>query len=376
MLIAGFAREEFEMPVKRSELNPILTCRDVPPSREGWEVIGVFNAGVARLKDEVILLLRVAERPINRDADSYLTPLYNPETDEMEICRIPRDGEADFSDPRVIRTPRQNYLTSISHIRLARSRDGIRFEVEAVPALEPASDYESYGVEDPRITPLEGGFIITYSAVSPLGIVVPLVHTEDFRSYERRGLIFHPDNKDVVLFPEKIGGKYYALHRPSSSHYAMPDIWLAESPDLVHWGNHRRIAGVRPGLWDGTRIGASAVPFRTEQGWLELYHGADENNRYCMGAMLLDLDQPWRVLARCEKPFLVPEEPYEMEGFFGNVIFSCGALLEGETIRLYYGAADSCMAYAEAPLAEVLAALADGESAEAMEAIEGRRPMP
>ncbi|WP_058303004.1 glycoside hydrolase family 130 protein [Gorillibacterium timonense] len=344
------------MALIRSESNPILTCQDVPPSREGWEVIGVFNAGVARLKDEVILLLRVAERPVPGDADFYLTPLYNPDTKELEVCRIPREG-ADFSDPRVVRTPDQNYLTSISHIRLARSRDGIRFEVEAIPALEPASEYEAYGIEDPRITPLEGGFIITYSAVSQLGIVVPLVYTEDFRSFERRGLIFHPDNKDVVLFPEKIGGKYYALHRPSISHYAKPDMWIAESPDLEHWGHHRHVAGIRPGKWDDTRIGASAVPIRTEQGWLELYHGADSHNRYCMGAMLFDLEEPWKLIARCELPFMEPEEPYETDGFFGNVIFACGALLDGETIRLYYGAADSCMAYAEVPLADVLGTL-------------------
>ncbi|WP_052339383.1 glycoside hydrolase family 130 protein [Gorillibacterium massiliense] len=350
------------MALTRSELNPILTCRDVPPSRKGWEVIGVFNAGVARLKDEVVLLLRVAERPLPREADVYLTPLYNPETNEMEVCRIPREG-ADLSDPRVVKTPEQNYLTSISHIRVARSRDGIRFEVEAVPALEPATEYEAYGIEDPRITPLEGGFIITYSAVSSLGITVPLVYTEDFRSFERRGLIFHPDNKDVVLFPEKIGGSYYALHRPSASHYAKPDMWLAESPDLEHWGRHRHIAGVRSGMWDDTRIGASAVPIRTEHGWLELYHGADTRNRYCMGAMLFDLDEPWKLVARCGHPFMEPEANYETEGFFGNVVFSCGAFLEGETIRLYYGAADSCVAYAEVPLVDVMETLIYTEEA-------------
>lgn len=348
--------------VHRAEINPIIAPEHVKPSRPDMEVIGVFNAGVSKLGDEVILLLRVAERPVPNDPEAYLTPIWRHETGALDILRIERTEDADFSDPRVIRTPYQNYLTSISHLRVARSLDGYNFRIDEQPTVLPETEYETFGIEDPRITELEDGYYITYSAISPSGIVVPLLHTRDFVSFERRGILFHPDNKDVTLFPERIGGRYYALHRPSSSHYAKPDIWIADSDDLLRWGNHRRILGVREGGWDGGRIGASAVPFRTERGWLELYHGADEDNRYAVGAVLLDAERPWQVLARSSRPIMEPEAAFERDGFFANVVFPCGALVEGDTIRLYYGAADRSVGYAEISLRQVLASL-EGEEA-------------
>ncbi|RUS46015.1 glycoside hydrolase family 130 protein [Cohnella sp. AR92] len=345
------------MNIRRAEGNPIVVPSDVVPSSPAMEVIGVFNAGVARLGEEIILLLRVAERPIQQEKDSCLIPLYDPEKGETVLRSIPFGPENDFSDPRVIRTPGQIYLTSLSHLRVARSRDGLRFDIDKSPSIYPATSYETFGIEDPRITMLEDGYYIACTGVSPRGVVVPLLFTEDFRSFRRIGNIFHPDNKDVVLFPEKIGGKYYALHRPSGSHFAKPDIWIAESNDLLTWGNHRYLMGVREEEWDGGRIGASAVPIRTDRGWLELYHGADRDNRYCLGAVLLDLEEPWRVLARCRKPFLEPEEPFETEGFFGNVVFSCGALEEDGIVKIYYGAGDTSMGYAETTLESVLQSL-------------------
>lgn len=327
------------------------------PSRPDMEVIGVFNAGVARHGGKVVLLLRVAERPLNTDPEIFLAPVYDCEAEAITLARIARSADADFSDPRVVRTAEQNYLTSISHFRVARSTDGIRFRVEEQPAVSPANEYETFGIEDPRITQMQDGYYITYSAVSPNGIVVPLLYTADFRRFERRGILFHPDNKDVTLFPDPINGRYYALHRPSSSHYAKPDIWIAESDDLLKWGNHRRVIGVRDGYWDDGRIGASAVPIRTEQGWLELYHGASRGNRYCVGALLLDLHEPWRVIARSNRPIMEPEAPFEVDGFFGNVVFPCGALADGDKLGIYYGAADYCMGYAETTVSEVLNSL-------------------
>jgi predicted GH43/DUF377 family glycosyl hydrolase len=321
------------------------------------EVIGVFNAGVARLNEEVILLLRVAERPVNDNPNEYLTPIYDSAAGSLVIRSIPFSADNDFSDPRVIKTPKQNYLTSISHFRVARSQDGISFVVDDKPTVEPASIYETFGIEDPRITELEDGYYITYTGASECGIVVPLMYTKDFISFERRGIIFHPDNKDVVIFPEKIGGKYYALHRPSSSHYAKPDMWIAESDDLLKWGNHQYLMGVRDGYWDDGRIGASAVPIRTEHGWLEIYHGADKGNRYCLGAALLDLNEPWKVLARSETPFMVPEQQFEIEGFFGNVVFACGALVEEDNVKIYYGASDTFIGYAETTISAILEGL-------------------
>jgi predicted GH43/DUF377 family glycosyl hydrolase len=339
----------------RSPHNPIITPDDVRPSEVGFEVIGVFNAGVTRFEGDVILLLRVAERPIHSSPDVVLAPVYN--VDENRIITKPfsmTDPEIDFSDSRLIQTTSGTYLTSISHLRLARSTDSIHFDVEAAPAIGPATKCETFGIEDPRISLIDGVYYIHYVAVSPLGVTTCLISTRDFCSFERHGVIFCPENKDVALFPEKIAGKFYALHRPVSPLFRKQDIWLAESPDLIAWGNHRHLIGPRAGCWDEAKVGAGAVPIRTERGWLEVYHGVDQNNRYCLGAALLDGDEPSRVLARSREPIFEPETDYECRGFFGNVVFSCGLLCENGMLKVYYGAADTTICYAELSVREVL----------------------
>ncbi len=343
-----------KMAIVRAVENPILRPEDVKPSRQDFEVIGVFNAAVARYDDEVLLLLRVAERPINRDVNIVLSPIYDVDRHEIVAKPFSRDDPRnDFLDPRLIVRSKETYLTSISHLRLARSTDGIRFQVADAPAIHAANEYETFGIEDPRITQIDGVYYIDYVAVSPLGVTTCLASTRDFGSFERHGIIFHPDNKDVVLFPASIAGQYYALHRPHSSLFRRNDIWLAESPDLVRWGNHRRLMGTRDGMWDEIRIGAGAAPFRIDEGWLEIYHGADRDNRYCLGTVLLDTEQPWKIIARSDSPLFEPQAPYEHSGFFGNVVFSCGLLFEDDVLKLYYGAADTSICYAEIPLADV-----------------------
>jgi len=346
------------MAVLRASENPIILPQDVRPSREDFEVIGVFNAGVARYGDEVVLLLRVAERPIRDREGVTLCPIYDVDAGEIILKPFARDDpQNDFSDPRLILRPGETYLTSLSHLRLARSHDGIRFRIAEAPAIQAANAYETFGVEDPRIACIDGVYYIAYIGVSPVGVTTCLAATRDFESFERRGVIFHPDNKDVVLFPAGIEGRFYALHRPHSSLFLRNDIWLAESPDLLCWGNHRYLIGTRDGLWDETRIGASAVPFRIDEGWVEIYHGANRNHRYCMGTLLLDGERPWKILARSRDPLFEPEADYERSGFFGNVVFSCGLLFENETLKIYYGAADTSICYAEIPLADVRANL-------------------
>ena len=343
------------MSVFRCPDNPIIVPRDVKPSRPSYEVIGVFNAGVARYKDEVILLLRVAERPISTHPDVVLAGIYDTAQDEIVLKEFSKDNpENDFSDPRLIVTPAGTYLTSISHLRVARSTDGIRFQIENTPAIIPSDDYEAFGIEDPRISLIDGTYYITYVAVSALGVTTCLASTKDFKSFERHGVIFCPENKDVVVFPGKINGRYYALHRPVSPLFKRQDIWISESPNLCCWGNHRRLLGPRGGCWDEAKIGASAVPFRIEEGWLEIYHGSDRNNRYCLGAVLTDVVEPWKVIARTEKPVLEPETDYERQGFFGNVVFCCGLLYEDDKLKIYYGVADTAVCYAEIPLRDVL----------------------
>ncbi len=358
------------MATVRALENPVIRPQHLRPSRDDFEIIGVFNAAVARYRDEVILLLRVAERPVSQRQDVVLSPIYDTEINDITLRAFARDDpQNDFSDPRLIvawasrpclpnhgqdaRATKETYLTSISHLRLARSRDGRRFQVEDRPALGPANAYEIFGIEDPRITCIGDRFYIDYVGVSPRGVTTCLASTRDFESFERHGVIFHPDNKDVVLFPARIGNKYYALDRPHSSLFLRNDVWIAESPDLICWGNHRYLMGTRDGLWDETRIGAGAVPFRTDKGWIEIYHGADRESRYCLGAVLLDGAQPWKILARSATPIFAPEMDYERAGFFGKVVFSCGLLFEDETLKLYYGAADTSICYAEIPLADV-----------------------
>jgi predicted GH43/DUF377 family glycosyl hydrolase len=346
------------MNVFRSPDNPIIKPEDVEPSRDDFEVIGVFNAGVTRFEYQIILLLRVAERPINTNPDVVLTTIYNDAKKRLVVMEFSKnDPEIDFSDPRLIITPTETYLTSISHLRLARSKDGINFEIDDAPTISPANGYETFGIEDPRISLIDSIYYISYVAVSPLGVTTCLISTKDFISFQRHGVIFCPENKDAVLFPGKVEGKFYALHRPVSPLFKKQDIWIAESPDLHCWGSHRLLMGPRPGYWDEAKIGAGAAPFKTDSGWLEIYHGVDRNNRYCLGAVLLDGAEPWKIIARANKPVLEPQAGYECEGFFGNVVFSCGLLCEGDNVRIYYGAADTVICCAELSLKEIIATL-------------------
>ena len=343
------------MPLIRSALNPIITPAMVPPSRPDFEVVCAFNAGVARLGNEVILLLRVAERPRSTDPRFGVAPIFDVQTGQMILKTFARDNPAyDFSDTRMIFAPEGMYLTSLSHLRVARSLDGEHFTIDPAPALFPATEYETYGLEDPRITLIDGTYYIAYTAVSPRGIVVALASTRDFKTYERLGVMLPPDNKDVALFPEKINGRYYTLHRPCQSAIGRTEIWLAESPDLVSWGRHQSILRLQEAAWDEARIGAGAPPLRTPQGWLEIYHGVNHAGVYMLGLTLLAADNPARVLARGLQPLLVPEADYEINGFFGKVVFSCGALCEDGLLKIYYGAADAYMGYATIPLAEAL----------------------
>ncbi len=346
------------MTIFRAPENPIITPKGVTPSRPDFEVIGVFNAGVARYNDTVILLLRVAERPIAPDERTCVVPIYDAGANQLITREFDlSDRTFDFSDPRSVQYPSAIYLTSLSYLRIARSRDGVHFDIDDAPALFPENMYEAYGIEDPRISFINGRYYINYSAVSSLGVATALASTEDFVTFQRHGIILPPDNKDVAIFPEKIRGRYYALHRPSTSALGRPEIWLAESPDLLCWGHHRRVIGLRPDSWESRRIGGGAVPFRIEQGWLEIYHGAEAENRYCLGAVLLAADQPWKVIARSQQPILEPQADYELAGFFGNVVFSCGALYEDGMVKIYYGVADTSMAYAEISLESVLQGL-------------------
>ena len=352
----------------REPKKPIITVENVKPSQDFLRVEGIFNCGAARLGEEYLLLCRVAESCAQQEDGFLCIPVYDEAQECLKKERIPLEElkrDYDLSDSRKITSisksggKKVRCLTSISHLRLARSRDGVTFRVDDHPALPLKGRYERWGMEDPRITRLEDEdrYCIAYTAVSDLGAMPALLITKDFVEFKRIGVIFPPENKDVVIFPKKIGGLYYAFHRPVPCAIGTPDIWMSSSPDLKHWGGHRHVSGVCRDGWENGRVGSGAPPIYTPEGWLHIYHGADADNRYCLGAMLTDLEDPGRVLAKAEKPILEPQEPYEAEGFFGGVVFACGCIVEGDDIFVYYGAADDKIARARVSLQELLTLL-------------------
>ena len=350
---------------RRAPENPIMTPAMIQPSRPDLKVVGVFNPAVIRHEEDVVLLLRVAESPRENATNEVTAPVYDAGSGRLEIKRWLRGSKGlDVSDPRIVIADGRTWLTSISHLRVARSADGIRFEVEPAPALSASTEYESFGVEDARITFLDGTYWINYTAVSHHGISTALASTRDFRKFVRHGIIFPPPNRDVTIFPEKIGGQYAALHRPMPEGLGQPTMWIATSPDMSSWGSHRFVAGARKGSWDDSKVGGGAVPFRIRtkhwDGWLAIYHGVTVSPpAYSLGALLLDSKEPGRVIARSREPILQPEAPYEREGFFGGVVFTCGLLAEGDLVRIYYGAADGVTAVADLSLEHILAGLSE-----------------
>jgi predicted GH43/DUF377 family glycosyl hydrolase len=216
---------------------------------------------------------------------------------------------------------------------------------------------ETFGIEDCRVSRMEDVYYLTYTQVSENGVGVGLMHTTDWRTITREGMILPPHNKDCALFEEKIDNRYFCLHRPSGIALGGNFIWVASSPDLRHWGGHHCILRTREGWWDSARVGAGAAPIKTPEGWLEIYHGADHQNRYCLGAVLLDLNDPTRVLARSRDPLMAPEAIYELTGFFGNVVFTNGHLVNGDHITVYYGASDEVICGATFSIEHILSDL-------------------
>ncbi len=341
---------------RRFPENPILTPSDVLPSTPCMKVECLLNPGVFRFNGHTCLLLRVAERPEQKE-DRTSFPIFTPDG-ALKIMEFDnRDPKLDRSDPRVFRYNGEHYLSTLSHLRLVESLDGATFSENGFPPIFGQGELETYGIEDCRVTQIGDTYYLTYTEVSANGVGVGLRSTRDWRRIESHGMIFPPHNKDCAIFEDLIGGRYYALHRPSSPEIGGNYIWLAESPDLTHWGNHRCLARTRPGLWDSARVGAGAAPIRTSAGWLEIYHGADPRHRYCLGALLLDLEQPWKVLARSGDPIMEPTAEYERSGFFGNVVFTNGHLVEGDTLTMYYGASDSVICGARFSICEILSTL-------------------
>jgi predicted GH43/DUF377 family glycosyl hydrolase len=299
----------------------------------------------------------VAERP-EQKAGYTSFPILD-ENGKMRLLEFENsDPRLDLADPRVINFDGKDYLTTLSHLRLVCSENGIDFhEPEGYAAILGKGTLETFGIEDCRVAKIEDTYYLTFTQVSENGVGVGLMTTKDWKEIRRHGMIIPPHNKDCTIFGEKIHGKYFALHRPSSPELGGNFIWISESPDAQHWGNHQCIAQSREGYWDSARVGAGGAPIRTSEGWLEIYHGADENHRYCLGALLLDLDDPSIILARSEEPIVEPVAEYEKTGFFGNVVFTNGHLVRGDEITIYYGASDEVICAAKLSISEILSTL-------------------
>jgi beta-1,2-mannobiose phosphorylase / 1,2-beta-oligomannan phosphorylase len=295
--------------ISRYKNNPILTERDV-----SYPVATVHNAGVIKHRDDYIMLFR-----------SHL-----------------HNGR--------------------SIIGKAVSKDGYDFKVDAKPFLVPAkkgifAEYEEFGVEDLRINPLENTFYLTYSAYSRYGVRIMLAKTDDFESIERIAPISQADMRNLVLFPEKIAGKYVRLDRPHTQ--ILPwSIWISYSDDLIHWGNSKVVIKPVQYHWDESKVGPGSPPVKAEQGWLHIFHGVFMTMSgavYRLGAALHDLHDPSRVIGVTDNWILQPEAPWEVNGYVHNVVFTCGTVPEEDgTLKIYWGGADTVMCVGTANIKELI----------------------
>lgn len=341
----------------------LLQPSDFKPSQPDLEVIGAFNPGATTSEQGITLLVRIAEQAAEKIPGKHGLPRYDPATRRVVIDWKEEHAHTPI-DIRVVRKKQTGLvrLNFISHFRVLHSKDGRQFELVEDVRFAPEFDYEEYGVEDPRITKIGDTFYFTYVAVSRHGVSTALASTKDFRAFRRHGIIFYPENKDVVIFPEKIGGKHWALHRPNgATPFSKPEIWLAASDDLISWGEHQFFLG-GSAKWDIGRIGAGTPPILTKDGWLLMYHGnsrgAEDKNigTYSGGLLLLDRNNPKKVIAGSSNIF-DPETEFERKGFVPDVVFPTGLILRGDTALIYYGGADTCTAMVEFSLNEMLDSL-------------------
>ena len=247
-------------------------------------------------------------------------------------------------------------------LHYGESPDGINWTIDPERIQMENDDPEITMTDysyDPRITKLDDTYYITWCNSNEQGPCIGLATTQDFKTYKQGENPLPPPNRNCVIFPRKINEKYAMLHRPSDrGHTPFGDIIYATSPDLIHWGCHRFVLGPKPG-WQSLKTGPGPYPIETPEGWLLLYHGvwmSCNGYIYSMGAALLDLDQPWKVIHRTKDYLLYPTENYERVGDVPNVIFPSAATLEedGNVVRVYYGCADTCISMAEAKLADIL----------------------
>lgn len=292
--------------------NPMLA-----PSRWPYPINAVMNAGATTVDGETVLLCRVEDR------------------------------------------------RGISHLTVARSKDGYsNWIVEDEPLIAPSEDHpeERWGVEDPRITRIDeiDGWAISYTAFAPGGPGISLATTHDFKTIKRYGLVRVPEDKNGVVLPRRVNGKWVLFHRPTTVIGARSDVWLTRSADLASWSSPEPVLMTREGgWWDSARVGMGPPPLETSEGWLVVYHGVRQTVAgalYRAGLALLELENPSKVLHRSDDWILGAQTPYELMGDVPGVVFPCGLIhVEGtDELRLYYGAADTCIGLATGSFSRVM----------------------
>ncbi len=295
------------------------------------------------------LLTRYEDNPIVTAADIPFT------------CNTVFNGSALKLDGRYCILLRVEGQHGYSVFALGRGPDGYEFELERYPVMGPADygpmeKYEVAGVEDPRVTILEDTIYVIYTAFSGYGPCLALAVTEDFTEFDRLGLISEPGNKDGMLFPRKINGRYVRLDRPIG--HDVGRIWVSFSEDLKHWGDSHALISPREGYWDSYRVGGSTVPIETDEGWLEIYHGVKMTGSgpiYRAGVVLMDLEDPTTLIGRSDIPILAPRTDYERIGDIYNVVYPSAAILEDDgEIKVYYGAADTSICVASGHLQDLV----------------------
>jgi len=327
-------------------LNPIRlpATSPEPDTEEQQDLQKRVNGSLfTRHSDNPILSRKNWPYPVNSVFNAGATLL--PDGDTLLLCRI--------EDRR-----------GLSHLCAARSANGIDgWRIDSEPTLMPSPrEYpeEIWGIEDPRITyvPELQQYAVAYTSFARGGPGVSLALTKEFKSFERFGVIMPPEDKDAALLPRKIGGFWALIHRPVTTLGA--HMWISYSPDLQHWGNHKVILQARRGgWWDANKIGLCSPPIETAKGWLVLYHGVRQTasgSIYRLGLALFDIDRPDICLQRGDSWMFAPEADYERTGDVRDVVFPCGQTIgpDGDTIHLYYGAADSCMALATGSIRALL----------------------
>ncbi len=348
--------------LERLDCRQVVQPCDVAPTLDGWEVVSTFNPAAVSFNGTTLLLVRIAERPRAPGTFQAALPRWNG--GELTVDWID-PAALEMIDPRVVVLRQTGFkrLTFTSHLRVARFDDTGGDALQWDTRFDPLHEWEEFGVEDPRLTRIGDLFYMTYVAVSRHGAATALASTADFREFTRHGIIFPPENKDVLLFPRRINGRFAALHRPNpSTHFSAPEMWLAWSDDLQSWGGHCHLS-TGTAEWESDRIGGGVPPIETREGWLVIYHGSSRSSqpqqvgRYVAGAMLLDLENPSRITARTAQPILVPTMAWEVNGFVPQVVFPTAAIDLGDRLQVYYGAADTSIGVVEWSWQQLLEAL-------------------